>query len=427
MTRTGSPRVLGYAAIAGVGLLGALALRRPELAVVAAPFALLLAIGTRAARSPELAVTVTIDADRAIEGAPIPVTVDVSSERAVDRVELLLELPEGVEVADGSRARALRLRAGESSDGSLAVRCTRWGVFDVGRVDIRARDRLRFVTWETSVEETRRVKAYPRPLTLQAILPARETQAFTGSEVARVKGEGIEYADIRDFVPGDRVRAINWRASARRQGLVVNERHPERNTDVVLLVDSFADVRRGERSVLEDAVRAAAALATRYLERRDRVGLVGLGGVLRWLQPGMGTTQRYRLIETMLETGVEPTYAWRNVNVLPARILPPKALVIGLTPLVDQRFVGALEDLRGRRFDVAVVEVDPVPLLSPGRAETDRLAFRLWLLEREVLRARLVALGIGVATWGGSDGETDLGTALEGVRTYRRYTRLAHV
>jgi hypothetical protein len=135
----------------------------------------------------------------------------------------------------------------------------------------------------------------------------------------------------------------------------------------------------------------------------------------------MGTTQRYRLVETMLETGVEPTYTWRDVNLIPARILPTAALVIGLTPLVDPRFIAALEDLRGRRFDVAVVEVDPVPLVTPGRSETDRLAYRLWLLEREVLRAQLVARGIGVATWG----DTDLDTALQEVRTFRRYARQA--
>jgi hypothetical protein len=135
----------------------------------------------------------------------------------------------------------------------------------------------------------------------------------------------------------------------------------------------------------------------------------------------MGTTQRYRLIETMLETGVEPTYTWRDVNLIPARILPPKSLVIGLTPLVDPRFITALEDLGGRRFDVAVVEVDPTPLVEPGRSESDRLAFRLWLLQREVLRARLAALGIGIATWG----DSDLDTVLEEVRTYRRYARLA--
>jgi hypothetical protein len=135
----------------------------------------------------------------------------------------------------------------------------------------------------------------------------------------------------------------------------------------------------------------------------------------------MGTSQRYRLIETMIETGVEPTYAWRDVNVLPARILPPKALVVGLTPLVDRRFVTALEDLRGRRFDVVLVEVDPLALVEPGRSETERLAHRLWRLERDALRGRLAALGIGIATWG----ETDLDTVLEEVRTYRRYARLA--
>ena len=117
------------------------------------------------------------------------------------------------------------------------------------------------------------------------------------------------------------------------------------------------------------------------------MGLVGFGGVLRWLQPGMGSTQRYRLVETMIETGVEPTYTWRDVNVIPARVLPPASLVLALSPLVDPRFVAALEDLRGRRFDVAVVEVDPIPHVEPGRTDVERSAYRLWLLEREVLRS----------------------------------------
>jgi hypothetical protein len=109
------------------------------------------------------------------------------------------------------------------------------------------------------------------------------------------------------------------------------------------------------------------------------------------------------------------------VNLIPARLLPPAALVLALTPLVDKRFVAALEDLRARRLDVAVIEVDPVPLVEPGRTEVERCAYRLWLLEREVLRTRLEGLGIGVATWG--DG--DLVTALEEVRTFRRYARAA--
>jgi hypothetical protein len=135
----------------------------------------------------------------------------------------------------------------------------------------------------------------------------------------------------------------------------------------------------------------------------------------------MGVMQRYRLIETMLETGVALTYVWRDLDLIPPRALPPKALIIGLTPLVDPRFGAALGDLRARGFDVVAVEVDPVPLTVAGPSDVGEVAYRLWVLERAVQRAHLEALGIGVARWG----DTELEAALEGVRTYRRYARLS--
>ena len=423
MTRRGSPRLEGYAILAAAGLVAALALRRPELAVAAAPFALALAIGLQLAREPRLDIQFTVAGERTVEGAEVDAEIVVRAESSVDRLELLLDLPKGVEV-EGDDAVAVRLRAGEERTIPVQLRCSRWGVYEVGMVEARARDPFRLVVWEDRLRRVCELKAYPHSETLTRVLDAAETQAFTGSAVARVKGDGIEYADIRDYVPGDRLRSINWRASARRTGLVVNERHPERNTDVVLFVDSFADLRDENRSTLDDAVRASATLATRYLERRDRVGLVGFGGILRWLRPGMGSSQRFRLIETLLETGVAPTYIWRDVDLIPARILPPKALILALTPLVDPRFVTTLQNLRARGFDLVVVEIDPIGLVEAGTNELERLAYRLWLLDREVLRSRLEHLGVGIARWG--DGVA-LESALEEVRTYRRYARVARV
>ena len=420
MKRRAGPRLEAYAVVAAIGLAASLALRRPELAVAAAPFVLLLTAATPQAREPKLEVRFTVADERTLEETDVEAELVVRADVPVDRLELLLELPRGVQAVGGD-AVAVRLRAGEERAIPFTLRCSRWGVYDVGTIEARACDRFRLVVWEERLDRVRELKAYPRPETLSRVLTAVETQAFTGSEVARIKGDGIEYADIRDYVPGDRLRSINWRASARRAGFVVNERHPERNTDVVLFVDSFEDVRDGNRSTLDDAVRATATLASRYLERRDRVGLVAFGGILRWLRPGMGPSQRFRLIETLLETGVAPTYIWREANVLPSRVLPPKALVFALTPLVDPRFVTALENLRGRGFDLVVVEVDPVGLVRPGRSEIERLAYRVWLLEREVLRARLERLGVGVARWGD---DVSLEAALEEVRTYRRYARV---
>jgi len=423
MRRASSPRLVGFAALTAVGLVAALALRRPELAVLVSPFALVLSLGLRPLERPVVDAQLVVAADRVVEGDGIDATLRVRAGTAVHRLELRLVLPDLVAAVDAD-AFALRLGAGEARELSLTLRCGRWGLYDVGPVELRARDALRVVVWESRTGSTLPLKAYPRSERLRSLLAPRETQVYTGSEVARTKGDGIEYADLREYVPGDRLRSVNWRASARRNALVVNEQHPERNTDVVLFVDSFADLRQAGRSTLDDAVRATASLAARYLERRDRVGLVTYGGLLRWLRPGMGTRQRFLLVETLLETGVEPTYTWRDVSVIPAHVLPPKALVLGVTPLLDARYVATLGDLRARGFDVAVVEVDPVGLVDPGPADLDRLAHRLWLLEREVLLARLSRLGIAVARWSET---ADLDAALEGVTTYRRRARLARV
>jgi uncharacterized protein (DUF58 family) len=59
------------------------------------------------------------------------------------------------------------------------------------------------------------------------MLAPLETQVFIGNQVSRTRGDGIEFADIREWEPGDRRRRINWRASARRSELWVNEQHPD--------------------------------------------------------------------------------------------------------------------------------------------------------------------------------------------------------
>ena len=66
-------------------------------------------------------------------------------------------------------------------------------------------------------------------------------------------------------------------------------------------------------------------------------------------------------------------YAWRDVNLIPRRTLPPQALVLCLTPLLDERGAAALLDLRARGFDLVVIEVSPVPFVHPGKTELDEL------------------------------------------------------
>jgi uncharacterized protein (DUF58 family) len=415
VTRGATAKLAGYTGFAALALFLGLALRLPELIAVGAPFALVVALGLLVERRPAVSATVKPDRLRALEGEEIELAVDV---RATTPVELYLQLPRDLELVDGSNPFAL-----DGDDvATLRVRAARWGAFLPGVIYVRAYDRFRVVRWETRLDARTPVKVYPHAEVLRTIARPLRTQVFAGNQVARERGDGIEFADLRPFVAGDLVRRVNWRASARRQELWVNDYHPERNSDVILFLDSFAEAWRGEASTLDQTVRATAALAARYLREKDRVGLVSFGGTLNWLLPATGLVQLYRIVDAALDSRIVLNYAWRNLDVVPRRTLPPHALVLAISPLLDERATGALLDLRARGFDLAVIEVSPIEYVPPGPTPTDRVAHRLWGLKREAQRTRYERAGVPVAVW--SD-ESSLAASLEEVKSFRRYARSA--
>jgi len=253
------------------------------------------------------------------------------------------------------------------------------------------------------------VRRVPRP---------RRTQTSAGNYVAATVGDGLEPADIRPFVAGDSIRRVNWRASRRWSRLYVTQYHHERNADVVLMLDSLAEVGTPPATTLDLGVRAAASLAAAYLARKDRVGFIEYGGVFHSVRPGSGHRQYARLVDSMLGATVMFSYVTRDIGLVPRRVLPPQALVIAITSLLDRRFESALIDLAGRGFDVIVLGVSPIPLTAPAAPSSRTpLARRLWALERRVRDDRLRRRGLRVIEWNPNE---PLDVALDAVVHHRR-------
>lgn len=416
MTRTVSPKLGAYAGLAALGLIAAIALRWPELVAVTAPFPLVLAVGLAFSREPELRAQVTLDRERVLENDEVVLTLSLRAAEPLERVEVFVRLPPALVRVDGANPFALRLGTTEATR-ELRLACRRWGGYGLGEVHLRIRDRFGLFVHELQLTDLLPLRVYPRPEEIRRVLPPLETQVYSGNQVSRGKGEGIEFADIRPFATGDRVRRINWRVSARRGELFVNERHPERNTDVIIFLDSFTEARANQRGTLELAVRAAASLAALYLQRKDRVGLVSFGGVLSWLLPATGLVQRYRILDSVIGTEIVFSYAWKDADVIPVGTLPPQALILALTPLLDERAIATLLDLRARGFDLAVIEVSPLPFAAAAEDEAEAIGHRLWQLRRETLRSRYQRLGVPVVEW--RDGDP-LAVALEEVGAFRR-------
>ena len=279
-------------------------------------------------------------------------------------------------------------------------------------------DRLGLFVFERELPAGHLLRVYPREE------PARDREASRDAALCRqsrrqAEGEGIEFADLRLYQPGDRVRRVNWKATARRGALVVNEEHPERNSATVLLLDSFAEARLGAAAALDQGVRATAALAGAYLRRRDQVGLLSFGGSMNWLEPSLGSVQLYRIVEALLDTEVvlvrlagHPRHPHARPAAQGARARPHAAL--------DERMVSALVDVRGRGADVAALEIAPEPFLRVSERDQAQLAYRIWKLRRAAMRSRFRRLGVPVVQWRFGD---PLEPVLEEVSAFRRFAR----
>jgi uncharacterized protein (DUF58 family) len=401
--------------------LGVLA-ARPELLVAALPLALVLATLARPGPPPAYALSCELSADRVFEEDGVTVTVTVTATSALALAVVLGPLPRDIRLVSGRPRRILALAPGETARFSYDVRCPVRGVHDFGTVLVQARDRWGVRAWERRHVEPRLLRVYPRIAALRTLPRPLRTQTSVGDYVSHALGAGLEPGDIRQFAPGDAIRQVNWRASLRLNALYVTQHHREHNADVVLMLDTLAQVGPLHGTTLDWSVRAAASLATAYLARKDRVGLINCGGTIDWVRPGSGRAQYERLADTLLRATVVFTYVTKTLAFVPPRVLPSQALVVAITSLLDPRFTRTALDLAARGFDLVVLVVSPVDVTRSAlpRSAVNDLACRLWALDRRPRLDEFRHHGIPVLEW---DPSEPLESALAGFG--RRRARLA--
>ncbi|MBV9794668.1 MAG: DUF58 domain-containing protein [Actinobacteria bacterium] len=379
--------------LALAGLAFALITGRPEFAGLAAP-ALLILAARRPGRPARVGVQVRLSTTRTHEGEPEAVEVSLSGAGEHD-AELFFRPGEAIDPAGPTAASGTQARFGFT--------CARWGRRPAGELDIVLRDRWR-LTEGHATEPLPTLDCYPRPAPQRAAVVLSRLPNRLGEHPVRTPGDGLEFAGVREYVPGDRQRRINWPASLRRGRLQVNTFAGERSQDVVLLLDAAFDAGPPGASAVDLALRAATGTARACLAARDRVGFVAYqAGGVRWLPPSLSQRQVYRMAESMLagQRGLSPADLLRR---LPRAALPPGALITVFSPLLSPAFIEAVRDLRERGFAIIVIDVlNAEP--KYGRSAVDRLTERIWRLEQEAIRFSLRELGVPVVHW---DGEQSL-------------------
>jgi len=438
MRNRSTERLMTAVVLSAAGIVFSLFAGRSAFAVMVAPWFVLMAIGLAGHRRQPARLAVTVDSDRVFTDDEIELNVTVTGPRG--RVKLTPR-PRGrfawsarksggrdggtdksmlgvAEVAGGGRPTTL----------DVTLRADRWGTFDVGRFEIEVTEPFGLFRQSAILTDPTAVRVHPSPRQVAEMAPPRLVRRTTGSHPSRSADRGVEYADLRPYSAGDSLRDINWRISARSDRLWASQRHPDRSTDVILLLDSFVESGHDVHAVVGLAIEAAVALAESHLAVTDRVGFVELGGSVRWVAPGTGRLQLQRLVDALLGTGLFANAADRDLAIIAPQALPPRSFILALSPLLDGRFRDALLELAGRGHDLAVIECDPAvtPPADDGPEQdaenpsrrAAQLAWRLWQAERRLLRDQLVQRGVAVAPW---DRDVSLdATITELVRRRRR-------
>lgn len=388
--------------------LGSLATLNGQLLILTLPLVLYLGAGLLfSPDAPQLEVERQTQEARRVEGESATVRVRITNRGGrLEEVWLADVIPAGLTVISGAATCLTSLGPGQSVTLTYGV-CGRRGLYALGRLSVVASETLGLLAQRTQVEQAPPLElifapVWPTIHTPLAIRP-RHTRLFAGYIPARLSGSGVDFYGVRDYQPGDSPRHINWRAAARRPGLLfTNEFEQERIADVGLIVDARRrSVWRAQSEVLfNKGVQAAAALADAFLNAGNRVSLLVYGHFLEWTLPGYGRVQRERILQALAQASIGDSQVFDRLEHLPTRLFPPRSQLVLISPLLPDD-AQHLPGLIARGYSLLVITPDAIRFEAsrlPAEAAV-ALAARLAHLERALLLRRLRQSGVQLITW----------------------------
>jgi uncharacterized protein (DUF58 family) len=317
-----------------------------------------------------------------------------------------------IEAVDGMRLENVEPTTPQRQ--AVAVAADKWGRYPiVTRVNVLARGGLLL---GTGIADAAHVFVFPLAPPQATAIPRTELLDRLGTHLTRHIGPGVEYADVRRYVPGDQLRTVNWPVSARRGSLHVTQRLTDRAADVVVMIDGYPQPPGPATEATDRIARGAVQVVQSALRSGDRAGVVVLGDRHpRWLGAEIGRRQFYRILDAMLTAGD----GFENTpgTLAPRAAVPPGAIVVAFSTLLDTEFALALIDLRKRGHTVVAVDVLEG---APFAEDRDGLVARMWSLQRSFMYRDMRTIGVDVVAW---HGDATLDQAMQLVPDRRRSAR----
>ncbi|MCI4659921.1 DUF58 domain-containing protein [Cryobacterium zhongshanensis] len=303
----------------------------------------------------------------------------------------------------GNNRTSLTVPAGERRLVSLPLTPFRRGERRVDRVTIRSYGPLGLWARQATLEAPGRIRVLP-PFNARKHLPSRITRLkeLDGRTSLLVRGQGTEFDSLREYVRGDDVRSIDWRATARHHDVVVRTWRPERDRRVVIVIDTgrTSAARIDNETRLDTAFEAALLLAALASKAGDRVDMIAFDRRVRGrVQGAQGAELLSRMVDTLAVIDPELLEMdWAGVPAQVRAITSQRALVVLLTSIdaagASTALLAVLPQLTRRHTVVVASVTDPTTLQATHERADREQVYRAAAAERALLDVARVAAAI---------------------------------
>jgi len=353
----------------------------------------------------------------------IEITINIKNKGGKIRfLELHDVIPSLLEVAEGSNHQIIELEEGEERQISYRISCPITGNFELGPFRLRYRDALNLFSREMEIDEVMELRVLPRTEDMEKIdINPSYTKHWLGEVKSKSIGTGSEFFAVREYQPGDELRDINWKATARYFEPLTNEYEGERSGDVILVVDGYEEgvVGTVENNTMRASLGIAASLAEVMLSARHRVGLIVSGEYMNWVYPGTGRNHYHKIMSNLTKSQRRGSWGLEGVRWLLEEFFPRKSLIVLISPLTVPSYGNILIDLCMKEYDVLLISPNPLKIEKDVMEEDEyeKTAEILYNAERRQLLDKLWAHGTTVVDWDPND---PLEPTLEEVLRYSR-------
>ena len=323
-------------------------------------------------------------------GEALSVTYRLGNENRLPKFYLLVrdKLPRGLEFAPAPPPLVLSLWPGEEGNAQCFLEARRRGVFLLGPAQIFSNDPLGLQIFTQKMPEIAELVVYPALVPIHSSwMRGAATLGWRSTSSALTRGNGDDFYGVRDFQPGDELRRVHWRTTARTGKLAVTEYAQGVTLEVTLALDlsraAYAGTGEGENSALEYAVTLTATLADDLLRHGHTVRLLLAGISPEEAVPMTGASAMPRFLEILTRVEADADQTLADVLEADRQFGNRAATLVTITPEAESaRLQEALAEWQGRGGQQFGFALDAVSFRTGGHGLPDSLGEHIRVVRR---------------------------------------------